>query len=248
MLLGQLDESLGQLGIGTRTTPAYIERYQIDENVFEAVLEDEVSYYNKRAKEFDINSVRSVYVLRRSTRAWSIEKCKAILVTSNSGFADAAWRFGQEHEPSQGVSSVIADFSLANVSWLKCPVGAPEIPLVEVMAFSYAALQPSNRLLERYLTEIEKLEADGHITARDHAFLRSSPHAYSAMVSLTQGDEGRVNEETVTEARRRAEGEITAEKDVELGRERAESERWRKEVYAGREALVGGENTGLLAL
>lgn len=238
MLLGQLDERLTQLGIRTRTTPTYIDRYQIDENVLAEVLEDEVSYYNERAKEFDINSVRSVYVLRRSARAWSIEKCKAILVTSNSGFADAAWKFGQEHEPSQGVSSVIAGVSLANVSWLKCPVGAPEIPMLEVMAFSYAALQPSNRLLERYLTEIEKLETDGQISSRDHALLRSSPNAYSAMVSLTQGDEWRVNEETVTEALRRTEAEIAAEKDVALGHERAESERLREEAYARREALV----------
>ena len=145
ILLGQLNEKLAQLGTRTKPTPTYIDRYQIDENVLEEVLDDEVSYYNERAKEFDINSVRSVYVLRRSTRAWSIERCKAILVTSNSGFADAAWRFGQEHEPSQGVSSVIADFSLANVSWLKCPVGAPKLPVMEVIAFSYAALQPSNR-------------------------------------------------------------------------------------------------------
>ena len=238
MLLGQLDEKLADLGIRTRPTPAYIDRFQVDENVLEEVLDDEVSYYNERAKEFDINSVRSVYVLRRSTRAWSIERCKAIFVTSNSGFADAAWRYGQEYEPSQGVSTVIADFSLANVSWLKCPVGAPKIPMLEVMAFSYAALQPSNRLLERYLTEIEKLETKGQITTRNHALLRSSPIAYSALVSLTQGDEGRVNQETVTETLRRTEEEIAAEKDLALGRERAESERWREEIYARRDALV----------
>lgn len=238
MLLGQLDARLGELGVTVRRTPTYIDKYQIDENVLAEVLDDEVSYYNERAKEFDINSVRSVFVLRASSRAWAIEKCKAILVTSNSGFADAAWKFGQEHEPSQGASSVISDVSLANVSWLKCPVGAPEIPRLEVMAFSYAALQPSNRLLERYLTEIEKLEANGQITSRDHALLRISPNAYSSMVSLTHGDGRRVNLETVTETLRRTEEEIATEKDAALGRERTESERLRDEAYARRDALA----------
>ena len=93
-------------------------------------------------------------------------------------------------------------------------------------------------MLERYLTEIEKLETEGRITVRHHALLRSSPNAYSALVSLTQGDERHINEETITETLRRTEEEIAADKDVALGRERAESERWRNEVYARRDALV----------
>src|SRR5690606_8746221 len=105
---------------------------------FEGVLKDEVSYHNPRAKEDDINSVRSIYVLRSGTTPRNVEHAKAVLVTSNSGFAQAAFGYGKNHEESREVSSVITDFSLANMAWLKAPLGAPSLPMTEVIAFSYA--------------------------------------------------------------------------------------------------------------
>ena len=64
-------------------TPGYTERIQIDEAAFEQVLVDEVGYFNPRAKEFDINSVRSIYVKRAKKQIPSLEKSHAVLVTSN---------------------------------------------------------------------------------------------------------------------------------------------------------------------
>ena len=57
-----VEEELNEIGIEIESTPHYIEDFQIDETVFEQVLEDEVNYYyNSRAKEYDINSVRSIF-------------------------------------------------------------------------------------------------------------------------------------------------------------------------------------------
>ena len=216
LLAGQIDEELTRTGIQVKNTPRYIKDYQIDERVFEQMLDDEISYFNERARDYDINSVRSIHALRKGTCPPSIEKSQAIFVTSNSAFARAAWQYGQQYEISREVSSVITNFSLANVAWLKAPMGAPQLPKTEILAFSYAALQPSSELLNNYLTEIDRLENTGKISARDHQILRSDPRVYDELVDLTLGDETSLTEETVTETLKRISREIRKEETGKL--------------------------------
>lgn len=217
----RVDEELTAAKIEVRRTPQYLTQFQIDESAFEAVLQDEVAYYNSRAREDDINSVRSIYVLRKGTSPVNVERAGAVLVSSNAGFARAAFEYGQRHQETREVSSVITDFSLANMAWLKAPMGAPAIPAAEILAFSYAALQPSKELLTKFLSEIDKLERQGTISARDHQLLRSSTLAQDELVRLTLGDDEALTSETVTETLRRVTGEIKKE---ETSRLRAESE------------------------
>ncbi|MYC37035.1 MAG: hypothetical protein F4X66_09005 [Chloroflexi bacterium] len=206
-----LDEDLSSNGIEVETTPVYTEKIQIDEAAFEEVLSDEVFYLNPRTREFDVNSVRSIYVKRNKKNILSLEKSHAVFVTSNSSFAKAAWQYGQKYDPSQAVSTVITDFTLANTAWLKAPMGAPAVPRTQLMAFSYAALQPSRELLGKYLNEIERLESRGIISERDHQLLRSSPMVTNELMNLTLGDDELITEETVTEILERVTGEIVRE-------------------------------------
>ena len=206
VLAGQIDDELKNARIDVLSTPRYIEDFQIDETEFENALNDEVSYFNPRAKEYDINSVRSIYVLRAHTSPKILERSKAALVTSNAAFSRAAFLYGQRHEVFREVSSVITDFSLANMAWLKAPMGAAAVPMTELLAFSFAALQPSKELIEKYLKEIEKLETKGKITARDHQLLRSSQLAQAELMNLTLGDDDAFTEQTVTEMLKRGDG------------------------------------------
>jgi hypothetical protein len=100
-----------------------------------------------------------------------LEDSAAVFVTSNSSLAKAAWEVGKNHNSSKEVSSVITDYSLANVAWLKAPLGAPDLPTKELVAICYAAMEPSAALWGRYLEEIERLEASGDISPDDHAVL-----------------------------------------------------------------------------
>ncbi len=240
LLNGQIDQLLAEAGVEVKRTPRYIADFQIDETVFEKVLEDEVNYFNPRARDYDINSVRSVYVLRGNTAPASVEKCKAVLVSSNSAFARAAWNYGEQHEASREVSSVITDFSLANMAWLKAPMGAPSIPTTELLAYSYAALQPSKVLLDKYLSEIDKLQQQGKISARDHQLLRSSTIAQEELMRLTLGDEAALTEETVTETLRRVSSDIKREESEKVRQEQESHRRTRQELavtMAARESL-----------
>lgn len=238
LMAGQIDEKLEAAGIKIIETPKYSTDLQIDETKFEATLDDEVSYYNPRAKYYDINSVRSIYVLRSGTAPKSIERAKAVLVTSNAAFAQAAYRYGQKHEESREVSSVITDFSLANIAWLKAPLGASALPMTEVLAVSYAALQPSKELLDKYMNEIEKLEKSGKISARDHQLLRSSQLAQDELMNLTLGEEDALTEQTVTETLRRVREEIAREENDKYRAEKAKHEETLAELKAEREKLI----------
>ena len=217
------------------STPKYIEDFQIDETAFESALNDEVRYHNPRAKEHDINSVRSIYVLRAGTSPAILERSKAVLVTSNAAFSDAAFQYGKRHEASREVSSVITDFSLANMAWLKAPLGAPDVPMTELLAFSYAALEPSTELFEKYLREIDKLEQEGKITARDHQLLRSSHLAQAELMNLTLGEDEALEEQTVTETLRRVTEEIKKEESTKYRGERAAHDETRKQLAEQRQ-------------
>lgn len=241
LLAGKIDELLPDAGIEVKNTPNYIANFQIDETAFGQVLEDEVSYFfNPRAREYDINSVRSIYVLRVNTTPASVEKCKAVLVSSNSGFARAAYEYGKQHEESREVSSVITDFSLANMAWLKAPMGAPSMPMTELLSYSYAALQPSKVLLDKYLTEIDKLQKQGKISERDHQLLRSSTIAQEELMRLTLGDEAALTEETVTETLRRVSSDIKKDESEKVRQEQESHQRTQQqlaETIAERESL-----------
>lgn len=240
LLAGKIDELLADAGIEVNSTPRYIANFQIDETAFEKALEDEVAYFNLRAKEYDINSVRSIYVLRANTTPNSVEKCKAVLVSSNAAFSRAAYDYGQRHEESREVSSVITDFSLANMAWLKAPMGAPSMPMTELLAYSYAALQPSKVLLDKYLIEIDKLQQQGKISERDHQLLRSSTIAQEELMRLTLGDEAALTEETVTETLRRVSNEIKKEESEKVRQEQESHRRTQQQLavtMAERESL-----------
>lgn len=227
VLAGQIDDKLKEIRVEVQSTPRYIAEFQIDEIAFEKELDDEVSYFNSHAKEYDINSVRSIYVLRKGISPMNIEWSKAILVTSNAGFSRAAFEYGRQHKESCEVSPVITDSSLANIAWLKAPLGAPDLPMTEVLAISYAALQPSTQLLEKYMKEIDKLEQQGKITARDHQLLRSSQLAQDELMNLTLGEEEALNEQTITETLERVTAEIRKE----------ESEKYKAEQSAHRATI-----------
>ena len=234
LLAESFEDKLIDAGIEAHTTPRYTDDYQIDESIFEEVLDDRVGYRNPRAKIYDINSVRSIHVIRANKPAPSIEKSRAIFVTSNTSFANAALKYGEQYGLHQDESSVIAAFSLANIAWLKAPVGAPNIPRTQLLAFSYAALQPSVALLDKYMIEIDKLEKQGTISARDHQLLRTSTQVYPELMNLTLGEDAALTAETVTETLKRVSSEIKKEESERLTVEQKAHEETRDNLTAQR--------------
>src|SRR5262249_26898066 len=85
--MDQLRERLAAKRIRAVSTPSYERPLQIDEVTFRSALEDEIRYHGDHALQYDINSVRSIYVLRRGVEPARLEDAVAVFVTTNSTFA-----------------------------------------------------------------------------------------------------------------------------------------------------------------
>ncbi|HKB57632.1 MAG TPA: hypothetical protein VKC51_08575 [Lacunisphaera sp.] len=220
LLRGKMHDTLRGLGIEIFPTPSYRHTaLQIDERAFEHLYRDEAPGIRDSAIKHDINSVRSVYVLRMNVQPNRLEDSIAVFVTSNSAFSKSAFDYGKKHESSREVSTVITDFSLANLAWLKAPVGAPNLPQREVVAYCYAALQPNSKLWLKYLEELEKLRSEFAISERDHQLLRFSLRAEEELMTMTLGSDDEISGLSVLRIRDKIVAEITAEKDEVISKQ-----------------------------
>ncbi len=220
----KLPELIKSNGLEIVSTPGYQHvKLQIDESAFEHLYRDEAPGIRESAIRHDINSVRSIYVLRMNVRPRRLEDAIAVFVTTNSAFSKAAYDYGMKHEASKEVTTVITDFSLSNLAWLKAPVGAPELPQREVIAYCYAALQPSSKLWIKYLDELEKLRGESAISERDHQLLRFTLKAEEELMGMTLGEDEELNGLSILQIRDRLVSEIASEKDEALLLERQKS-------------------------
>ena len=235
LLAEKVEEKLSEAGIHVEDTPRHIMDYQIDESAFGNVLQDQISYYNPHAIDYDINSVRCIYVIRAGQTPRTVEESRAIFITSNSAFAYAASQYGRQNEHREEISSVITDFSLANMAWLKAPMDSPTIPRTQLLAFSYAAVEPSTELLEKFMKEIEKLNASGDITERDLMLLRSSPSVPEELMRLTLGEDAALTANTAMQTLEIVSREIAKEESVKLDAEKQAHKRTLDELRLVRE-------------
>ena len=220
LMASGLEHELKAFGVRVMPTPTHVAESQIAELDLEDAIEDEISYSNPKARLFDIESIRSVYTLRDGGCPERIEDCKAILVTDNGGLACAAQKFADEQE--EGMSSVILDYALANMAWLKAPLGASDLPRLQTMAFAYGALDVPSNLWGKYVDEIDRLRDRGELRPEDHEVLRSRSLSGEALMEETLGDEDRLSRDSIYQVLERAKKRVTAEKEAEFDTERQE--------------------------
>ena len=225
-----LEKQLETVPITIRRTPQYLNRYQIDEERLESLLTNAIKYFNPVAKTYDINSIRSIYVLREGKAPRSLEKSRAVLVTNNTRLARVADRYGGDYEEDSEVSSVITDFSLANVAWLKAPVENSTYPKSKMLAYAYVALEPSPERLEKYLKEIDRLEQAAQISAEDHQLLRSAPYFYPDVLGWTIGSDPDLSMEPMMQTVERVKKELRREEADRHNKTKAQLRSVRREL------------------
>lgn len=217
-----IDERLRTLSISIERTPKNLLQFQIDEQVLEEAISEEIDYFTSRALQYDVKSIRSIYTLREGTHPKSLERAKAVLVTSNTALARVAYHFGREHESSREVSTVVTEMSVAAIAWLKAPMGAPDLPRLEVLSACYAAMKPTRQVFEKFIGEIDRLKQNGRITVGQHELLRCSVNAHDELMRLTMGDDSRFSGRTVTEILETVEEQISAKERAKFDLERAQ--------------------------
>lgn len=183
----RIEERLHEVGLTLMNNPEFDEQYQIAELHFQEALDERIEYYNDMAMRADVESVRSIYVIRGKTVPMRLEDALAVVVTTNSSYARAAYEFGRDHNSTREVSPVITDFSIANIAWLKSPLEWGSLAEVETLAACYAALEPRSADWRRYLGVIDSLANKGEIGPDEHALLRLSPVTRLDISQLTEG-------------------------------------------------------------
>lgn len=92
--------------------------------------------------------------------------------------------------------------------WIRSPAKSPDLPRKTLIADAYAALNPPGRLWDKYVEEIEKLEAAGTVDEHQVARLVFSTSARSALLDLSLGDADSVEADTVGQVLQRADAAL----------------------------------------
>lgn len=209
----RLEQTLEEAGVKKTPRPPFEAAFQIDEKRLEEDLRVALGYFYEGAARHDVELIRSIYALRRGRAPTRAENCRAIAVTTNPIFARVAYKFGQMHESSREVSTVITDFSLANIAWLKAPLGAPDLPRLEVLANCYAAMEPPPNIWKKYLDEVDRLRKDGRISPEDHEILRFSIQARDELMDVVLGETEQISASTVQDVMNKVKADLVRDKD-----------------------------------
>ena len=261
LFLAQLPERLESAGIRVIPTPPYEERFGVDEKKLEAHLVEKIGYRNDDAMIRDIGSLTAIHRLRAGRVYTRLEQTPAILVTTNAQLAYTSGRFFAQEHGASAVPYCVPDHLFTAITWLKAPRTAPDLPVRQVLADSYAAINPSDALWRRYLSEIRRLIARGDVREEDGTLLVFSREARDALVDVTGNDASAFGEGTVEQvlaiARANARSEVeeelrltrvahaaeVAEREGEIDDSRKEADELARrlaEAHARTERLIGG--------
>lgn len=205
-----VEDSLKSLKVRVRETPHYDARFQVDERALEGCLDEDIGHINPRALLHDINSIRSIYVLRAGISPVRLEQSKAIFVTPNTNLARAADSYSRRFDFTRDVSPVVTDYALANICWLKRPQEAKHLVTLELLAGTVAALKPDEREWSACLRECEKLRQEGRITEDQLVLVRETLESQDDYMTLTKGVGVEFSPVVAMELARRAEGRVSA--------------------------------------
>lgn len=227
MVIASLPERLEKHSIEVVDVPDHVEDEDFSEKDLEVVLKEGVHYGRHGTMVKDLDSLTAVYRHRRGEVRRHIESCDAVMVTSNTTLAHVSRVYFADIFGKRSVPLCMTDHALAALAWLMNPAQAPDLPRRQIVAISYAALNPPEEVWRKYLTEIRQLQERGELTEEQVGLLLYSPDARLELMNATSGDADRMAVGTVAQVLRHAEeaarAEVERERDLERSRrERAE--------------------------
>ena len=213
---GKIESDLEDIGFQIKPTPNYNERFQIDEEKLKELLKSaNVNVFEEQsiALNADINSIRSIYCLRRDKPSWRLEDTNAILVTSNSAFVRASYKYNQTHDSLKSYSPAINNFTLTNIAWLKSPNFAQNLIDAQAIALAYSAMRLPQSELEAFLKRVTSLVQEGKESYGDLQLLRSSEKFLTELASTKAAGNDLESEQTVSSVIGKVRAAYSAETD-----------------------------------
>ena len=207
VLRGQTTGMLEKLGVKIIGRPDNYYEHGLNESRLEELIQQKVRYLQDATRINDVTSLSAVHRLRRGTRDSSLERCRAVLVTSNSNLVTAAVEFDRDHN---GFPLAMTLEALASILWVRTPAAASDVPKQVLLATAFAGMQPGVNLWSRYLDEIDRLEKSDAVTSDEAIVLRSSAVSRESLMEETLGDPDALTAESPVEILNRIKSEARA--------------------------------------
>ncbi|SDH11373.1 hypothetical protein [Propionivibrio dicarboxylicus] len=175
--IAMLEQSLNKIGIRIEDRPPHIASLTVNETLLGQYIQDALPGQTLEARQHDIDCLTSIYRLRSGRAQQYLESCIAIFVTTNVELARASARYFNMHEEISNAPICMADQVFTTLVWLKSVNKIPDLPKHRLVANCIAAMQPSDRLWNRYLAEATTLKERKEISENDYAVLIHSLEA-----------------------------------------------------------------------
>lgn len=175
--IAMLEQALNKIGIRVEDRPSHIASLTVDETLLGQYIQDALPGQTLEARQHDIDCLTSIYRLRSGRAQQYLESCIAIFVTTNVELARASARYFNVHEEMSNAPVCMADQVFTTLVWLKSVNKIPDLPKHRLVANCIAAMQPSDRLWNRYLAEATTLKERKEISENDYAVLIHSLEA-----------------------------------------------------------------------
>jgi hypothetical protein len=224
MEIASLPDRLQDHGIQVEQTPEQIEELALDERALEGALKDGIHYHRHGTMVKDLDSLTAVYRQRNGEVRRHVESCGAVLVTTNTTLAHVSRTFFSEVFTGRSVPICMSDYALAAIAWLMNPTQAADLPRSQIVATSYAALNPPDEVWHKYLAEIRRLQEKGELSEEQVGLLLFSPDARLELMNATSGRAEAFATGTIAQVLRHAEQATRAEVEEELALERTRRE------------------------
>lgn len=221
LLISKLERNIEQLRIKIIDKPDYSDHdHVIGESDLNSIIKKKMPHQRDLAVDRDVDSIAAIYRIRKGESFFNIEDSSAFFVTTTLALASACNEYHYKFHEEYTAPPCITDFALTNILWLKTPTKAPDLPMKMIIADSYAAIQPDEVLMNRWLKEVEKLGQRESVTAEDYYFMRYSAEVKSALIEVTLGDPDVITEGTVPQILERANRKIVSEAEQIANNER----------------------------
>lgn len=198
-MIVKLSTTLNDHKIIVNPLPDYdtLKKYQIDENQLNNLIVHTYSsfdpYFNKEAKEStirrDVIVISGIYRIRKGTQPRTIKESKAIFVTTNNALAFACRRFEtQINGNTFTIPTCLTDVFVGTLIWLQSPSRVKAFSEKKIIADCYAAMQPTDILIHKYMEAVEQLKREMKITNDEYYLLRTHRGAMNLLEEKTMGD------------------------------------------------------------
>ena len=226
MRLQQLDSTLEKYHISVVSAPESQTGYQeIDMQLLESLL---VSRYSNGEPEkldeirrkiigTDVDVISYIYRLRGRNVATNLKNCTAMLVTTNTALAYAS-KHPKLSDITHAIPVCLTDTFLSTTLWFNYPNVKDDVNEKVLISECYKNITLSDEILQRFYTDVERLNADAPLTEEQMLNVKTSEVVMEMLENKTFNDTTLYTDMTTAEILEELERKRNAEIDDKTNR------------------------------